>query len=447
MTSSSTFGYARPEDGAYIAYRVDGNGPIDIVWQPDWPGNIDMEWQEDPLTGSLLRELSSFARVITHDHRGVGLSSRNVELPTLETRVSDLVAVLRATGTRRPVLVGVLSSGAVHVLLAATHPALPRALVWLEPDARYAWAPDYPWGTTEAERDLERQYLHLWGTDAYGKAWGEEQEAAGNPLAPQYNIRMSIKTRNACTPDIAGLLDDMWWETDVRSVLGAVQTPTLLLVHEDRKNSVEIAEYVASQVPAAQLRRMPGLVWKIEDQPAWAEQIREFVGIERPHPTFDTVLASVLFTDIVGSTERQAAMGDRAWRDFVQRHHTVVRDALKRWHGAENDTAGDGFYATFDGPARAVRCALDIAKRVRDLGIEIRAGVHTGECELIEGKPGGITVSTGSRIAAKAGASEVLVSQTVTDLVAGSGLVFEDAGEHELKGVPNRWRLYRVVSA
>ena len=445
VTGSSTFGYARPEDGAYIGYRVDGDGPIDIVWQPDWPGQIDMEWQ-DPLIGLLLRELSAFARVITHDHRGVGLSSRNVDLPTLETRVSDLLAVLRATGTRRPVLVGVESSGAVNTLLAATHPKLPRALVWLEPSARYGWMPDYPWGPAQEERDLERQFLGLWGTEAYGKAFLEDEEAKGNLMPPEHAASLAMQTRSACTPDVAALLTEIWYDIDVRGVLGAVQTPTLFLVHEQRKEAVEEAEYIASQMRAAEIRRMPGSAWTIEDMPAWAGEIQRFIGIERPHPTFATVLATVLFTDIVGSTERQAAVGDREWRDLVQRHHAIVRDALKRWRGVEIDTAGDGFYATFDGPARAVQCALDIAQMVRSLGIEIRAGVHTGECELIDGKPSGVSVSTGARIAAKGGPSEVLVSQTVRDLVAGSGLTFEDAGDHELKGLPGRWQLYRVVS-
>ncbi len=225
-----------------------------------------------------------------------------------------------------------------------------------------------------------------------------------------------------------------------------MSTPTLLLVHEERRPSVEEAEYIASHVPRAEVRAMPGFAWSVEEWPAWAEAIRGFVGIERTHPAFETVLSTVLFTDVVGSTERQAASGDRGWRDFLQRHHAIVRDALKRWHGEENDTAGDGFYATFDGPARAVRCALDIAERVRNLGIEIRAGVHTGECELIDGKRTGLAVTIGSRVAARAGPSEVLVSQTVRDLVAGSGLAFEDAGDHELKGVPDRWHLYRVLS-
>jgi class 3 adenylate cyclase len=393
-----------------------------------------------------LRELSPHARVIIHDHRGVGLSSRNVDLPTLETRVSDLLAVLRTIGTRRPVLVGMFSSGGVQALLAATRPTLPRALVWLEPCARYGWAPDYPWGSTDDDRTLEREFIGLWGTDAYARWYLESEEAAGNPMPPEHAAHVALKARNACTPDVAARLSDMWYETDVRGILSAVRVPSLLLVHEDRKESVEEAEYIASQMPAAEVRRMRGLAWTMEEVPAWAAQILDYVGVERSHPAFETVLSTVLFTDIVGSTERQAAEGDHAWRDLVQRHHAIVREALKRWHGHEIDTAGDGFYATFDGPARAVRCALDIAQTVRDLNVEIRAGVHTGECEVVDGKPTGLSVSIGARVAAQGEPSEILVSQTVRDLVAGSGLVFDDAGEHELKGVPERWRLYRVVN-
>ena len=239
----------------------------------------------------------------------------------------------------------------------------------------------------------------------------------------------------------------MWYEIDVRTVLEAVRTPTLLLVHKERKDGLAEAEYIASRMPAAEVREMPGEGWKLEDLPEWAERIRDFIGVERPLPALSTVLATVLFTDIVGSTQRSAEMGDRAWKGLLQRHHAIVRDSLHRLNGAEVDTAGDGFYATFDGPARAIRCALDIAERVRELGIEIRAGIHTGECELIDGKVGGLAVSIGARVAANAGPSEVLVSQTVRDLVAGSGLAFEDAGERELKGVPDRWRLYRVVGS
>jgi class 3 adenylate cyclase/pimeloyl-ACP methyl ester carboxylesterase len=438
---SSKFGYARPENDVYIGYRVDGNGPIDTVFQPEWPGNIDMVWQH-PMFRGFLRTLSSFSRVILHDHRGVGLSSREVGLPNVETRVSDLLAVLRASATRRPVLIGVLSSGGVHALLAAMHPRIPRALVWLEPMARYSWAPDYPWGVTEEERELGRGYLDLWGTDDYAKAFHEDEAASGNVLPPEEMPFIAMHTRNACTPNVAAQLDEIWSQTDVRRVLGAVNVPTLLLVHEDQNN--DEVEYVASQMPAAEIRRMPGAAWDVEDLPAWALEIREFVGAA-PSVETDTILATVLFTDIVGSTESQASLGDRAWKELVSKHHAIVREALGRYRGVEIDTAGDGFYATFDGPARAIRCALDIAQRVQDLGVEVRAGIHTGECEIIDNKLGGISVTTGARIAGLADPSEILVSQTVRDLVAGSRLTFDEAGEHELKGIPDRWRLYRVV--
>jgi class 3 adenylate cyclase len=254
---------------------------------------------------------------------------------------------------------------------------------------------------------------------------------------------MGMMSRQTTTPDVARELTRIWHETDVRGVLPSVQAPTLLVANEQYAEDVEIAEYVASLMPEAEVARAPGF-----DPPQDEfnlDLVRRFLGIERPAPEHDTILATVLFTDIVGSTDKQASLGDRRWRDLVEQHHAIVREALGRWRGVENDTAGDGFYATFDGPARAIRCALEITKRVRELGVEIRAGVHTGECELIEGKCAGITVSIGARVALNAGPSDVLVSQTVKDLVAGSGLRFEDRGERELKGVPDRWRLYRVV--
>jgi class 3 adenylate cyclase len=226
------------------------------------------------------------------------------------------------------------------------------------------------------------------------------------------------QTRSSCTPDVARKLVQIWAEIDVRNVLEAVHTPTLLLVHKDRKDSLEMAEYTATKMPAAEVRAMPGDAWVPEEMPAWAEQARDFIGVERPRAPQSTVLASVLFTDIVGSTQRASQMGDRMWKDLVQQHHATVRDALRRFDGTEVDTAGDGFYATFDGPARAIRCALDITQHVREIGIEVRAGVHTGECEFVDGKVGGLAVSIGARVAADAGPSEVLVSQTVRDLVA-----------------------------
>jgi len=444
VTANSTFGYAKTDDGIYLGYRVDGNGPIDIVSQSDWPGNIDLEW-EAPLLGTWLRELRSFSRVITHDPRGLGLSSRNVDLPTLETRVSDLMTVLNTIGVRRPVLVGLLATGAVNILAAAMRPRLPRAIVWLEPLPRSAWAENFPWGETPEELQGEVDFIDLWGTDAFGKAFVEEEELVGNVLPPEFASHMPKWTRGTCTPDVAREMFRIWAEIDVTNVLEAVPVPTLLLVHKERKDSLDIAEHIAARMPAAEVRAMPGDAWKQEDFPAWAEQAREFIGVERPSVAQSTVLATALFTDIVDSTQRSSQMGDRGWKDLVQRHHAMVRDSLHRFDGTEVDTAGDGFYATFNGPARAIRCALDIAGRVPELGIEIRAGIHTGECEVIDGKVGGLAVSIGARVAAKAGPSEVLVSQTVRDLVAGSGLTFEDAGEHELKGVPDRWHLYRVA--
>ncbi len=445
MTANSTFGYAKTDDGIYLGYRVDGDGPIDIVSQSDWPGNIDLEWM-DPFSGGWLRELRSFSRVITHDPRGIGLSSRNVDLPTLETRVSDLMTVLNTIGVRRPALVGYLATGAVNILAAAMRPRFARAIVWLEPIPRYAWAEDFPWGVTPEDLQGELDFIDLWGTDAYGRAFFEEQQAMGNLVPPETATHMPMATRGTCTPDVARKMVQIWAEIDVRSVLEAVQVPTLLLVHEGQKDFVDQAEYIAAKMPAAEIRAMPGDAWRPEDSPAWAEHVRDFIGVERSPAALDTVLATVLFTDIVGSTQRSSEMGSKEWKDLLQRHHAVVRDALHRLGGTEVDTAGDGFYATFDGPARAIRCALDIADRVRALGIEIRAGIHTGESELIDGKVGGLAVSIGARVAANAGPSEVLVSQTVRDLVAGSGLIFEDAGEHELKGVPDRWHLYRVVN-
>src|SRR5437773_4516303 len=360
------FGYARAADGAYIGYRVDGDGAIDLVSQSDWPGNIDLEWM-DPVWGGWLRELCSFSRVITHDPRGVGLSTRNVDLPTLETRVSDLMTVMNTIGVRRPVLVGYLATGAVNILTAAMRPRVPRALVWLEPMPRYASAEDFPWGITPEDLQAELDFIDLWGTDAYGKAFLEEQELAGNTLPPDGARSMAIASRGSCTPDVARKMAEIWYEIDVRNVLDAVRAPALLVVHKDRKGAVDIAEYIAARMPAAEIREMPGDAWNPEDFPAWAEQIRDFIGLERPSAALSTVLATVLFTDIVGSTRRSSQMGDREWKDLLQRHHAIVRDSLHRFNGTEVDTAGDGFYATFDGPARAIEGALDIANRVRGL--------------------------------------------------------------------------------
>jgi class 3 adenylate cyclase len=438
--------YAVTPDGVYIAYQIMGDGPIDVVWQLDWPGNIDIE-QEALLLQIWFEELASFSRLILHDRRGVGLSSRNVPLPNLETRISDLLMVLDAVGSEHPVLTGVFESGAPNALLAATRPERVQSMAWVEPSPRCAWAPDYPWGWKPDDLEAELRNIDLWGTLAYGRALVQDEASRDNEMPPDSTAaRMAKATRNACTPDVARDLAKIWYETDVRTVLSAVQVPTLILSHPDRKDAFDRARAVASLIPGAELQAIPGRAWSEEAVRSIAEKVRRFVGVERMPTELDTILSSVLFTDIVDSTQKQSSLGDHGWKRLIERHHVVVREALQRWRGVEIDTAGDGFYASFDGPARAIRCAQDVCGRVRDLGIEIRAGVHTGECRLINDQVGGIAVTIGARVAALAGPSEVFISQTVKDLVAGSGFTFTDAGLHELKGVPDRWHLYRAAS-
>ena len=437
--------YAKTPDGVSIAYQVIGDGPIDVVSQTDWPGNIDFELEE-PLGAAWASALSSFARVIYHDRRGIGLSSRNVDLPNLETRVADLLTVLDDVGSERPVLAGAFESGSPNALLAATRPDRVGSIVWMDPSPRFAWAPDYPWGRTDEDIARELEDIEHWGTREYGRRFFGDEATRGNEFAVDGSGWIVRASRNACTPDVAKELAKIWYESDVRGVLPSIQVPTLIMSKVDRVDA-EQADYVRSLIPGAEFLAFPPGPWTIDDMRWAAEQVRIFAGVERAPSPFDSILATVLFTDIVGSTEKQATLGDHAWKDLAERHHAIVRDSLARWRGVEIDTAGDGFYATFDGPARAVRAAQEVGRRVRDLGIEIRAGVHTGECEVIDGKVGGLAVSIGARVASKAAPSDVLVSQTVKDLTAGSGFAFEDAGEHELKGVPDRWHLYRVVSS
>ena len=438
--------YAITLDGVYIAYQVYGDGPIDVVWQSDWPGNIDVE-MEEPLGALWTREVASFARVIFHDRRGIGLSSRNVALPNLETRVSDLLTVMDAIGSERPILTGVFESGAPNALLAATKPDRVHSMVWAEPNPRFAAAPDYPWGRTPSELDAElRDIEMLWGTLAYGRSMVQDEATRGNVLPDGEVAFMAKASRNACTPDVARALAKIWYESDVRAILPAVQVPTTILSMDVAVHDHDRAHYVASLIPGAQLREIAGNSWTPQTALSFAREVRRVAGVAPPAADLDRVLAAVLFTDIVGSTEELSAVGDAEWRSILGRHDERARVEIERHRGRFIDSAGDGILAIFDGPARAVRCAQAIGASVLDLGIQIRAGVHTGEVELDGGAVRGIAVHIGARVAALAGPSEVVVSQTVKDLVAGSGLTFEDAGEHELKGVPDRWHLYRVLS-
>jgi class 3 adenylate cyclase/pimeloyl-ACP methyl ester carboxylesterase len=453
VNDSPETAYVKTSDGIYIAYQVAGEGPTDIVFDfnPD-ESNVDLMWVE-PDWKPFLTGATAFGRVIVHDRRGLGVSSRNVPPANLETRVSDLLAVLDSVGSVRPILTAGADNGAMHALFASTHPDRVTGLLWNNPVARTAWAPDYPWGQSHEEFERLMRLSDAWGTPEYSHALAEFRAAERNAMPASRTLRAGMDpptpsdygliNRNTASPDVARAIARMTWETDVRKILPFVHAPALLVT--GTQDRVDEAAYIASLMPNATVHTVPG-----RSGIAYApilEILRRMAGAEPPAPELETVLATVLFTDIVESTRIQAALGDRGWRDLVQHHHELVRDALRRWRGTENDTAGDGFYATFDGPARAIRCALQIVEGVRDLNIEVRAGVHTGECELLDGKHTGIAVSIGARVASKAGPSQVLVSQTVRDLVAGSGFTFADAGEHDLKGVPGRWRLYTTRQA
>lgn len=434
--------YAKASDGAYLAYQVAGEGAIDIAVQTSWLGNVEVpfEWRG---SARFLEGLASVGRLILHDRRGTGLSSRNLPAPNLETRVDDLITVLDTVGAERTVLMGGSDSGAMHALFASSHPDRVASLIWMDPQARAIWAPDYPWGARpERVKQLLRAIERDWGTESGVRAWFA---AAGeSPLDEAFIRHWSRASRLWLTPDVAPEYQRIWLETDVRSILPSLSTPTLLMATEAARDEMEL---VASLIPGCETITFRGSDFFFDvDREMVFKKVRQFTGMPHPQPELETVLATVLFSDIVGSTKRQAELGDHGWKELVLRHHSVVRESLLHWHGIENDTAGDGFYATFDGPARAIRCGEEIAQRVRGLGIQVRVGIHTGECEVIEGKFGGLAVSIGARVAAKAGPSEVLISQTVKDLTAGSSLTLEDAGQHELKGVPGLWHLYRAAT-
>jgi len=443
--------YVKTTDGVYIAYQVVGDGPVDVAASFNIDeGNVDLMWEE-PDWRPYLEGTLGFARLILHDRRATGVSSRNVAPPNLETQVSDLLTVLDVAKSERPLLVGGLDGGQVLAMFAGTHPDRVTGFAWNNPAARTAWAPDYPWGRGPDEYERDLRDTAAWGTSEYGRSLADWREAERRGIAldelgsvEHDRERLAAYTRivrNTATPDVALEIKRIFWETDIRGILPSVTCPTALVTGVE-DGSAE-AEYVASLMPNAKVHVTEGRSGA--NSAAFLEILRGLAGVQPPPTGLDTVLATVLFTDIVDSTAHQAALGDSRWKDLVSGHHALVRDALARWRGVENDTAGDGFYATFDGPARAIRCALEVVEQVRSLGLQVRAGIHTGECELVDGKAAGMTVSIGARIAASAEPSEVLVSQTVKDLVAGSGFSFGDAGERSFKGVADSWRLFRVA--
>jgi class 3 adenylate cyclase len=441
--------YARSGDVS-IAYQVVGEGPFDVVFVPGSVSNVEYGWEE-PSLARFYERLASFSRLILFDKRGTGLSDRVKDVPMLETRMDDVRAVMDAAGSERAAILGVSEGGPMAALFAATYPARTFAAVLYGSPSRYAWAPDYPWGVTleEYRRELE-EVERRWGTPEYSD---ELLQWLAPSVADDEGFKRWFRTyvRLSASPGAARDLERMNMEIDVRQVLPAIRVPTLVLNRaEDR---AERARYLAAQIPGARYVELPGrdhAPW-VGDADALVDAVREFVtgaweegAWEEAEP--DRVLATVLFTDIVGSSEKAASLGDRGWRDLLERHHAEVRRQLVRFRGKEVDTAGDGFFASFDGPARAIRCASAIVESMPKLGLEVRAGLHTGECELVDDKVAGIAVHTGARVASQARPGEVLVSSTVKDLVAGSGLAFQDRGAHELTGIPGEWRLYAVES-
>ncbi len=426
-----------------IAYQVVGDGPLDILVVPGFISHLDLQWEmlgfED-----WVRRLASFGRVILFDKRGGGLSDRDVGDSTLEERMDDLRAVMDAVGSARPVIFGVSEGGPLSVLCAATYPERVQALVLC---STFATANDdaYP-----ADAKMTPGLDHM--RYAAEEAWGDgttvryiSPSLADVPAAAEFTGRFE---RAALSPRAAQRQLSWIYDIDVRAVASALHVPTLIMHRtDDALVSIVGGRWLGTHVPDARYVELPGnehLPWQ-GDVERLVGEVQEFLTGSRAVVETERVLATVLFTDIVGSTERAVSLGDRAWSDLLGRHHGVVREQIQRHRGIKQDTAGDGFLATFDGPARAVKCAASVRDAVQDLGLEIRAGVHTGECERVEDKIAGIAVHTGARVMAQAEPSEVLVSSTVKDLVAGSGLTFAERGTHVLKGIPGEWRLFAVA--
>jgi pimeloyl-ACP methyl ester carboxylesterase len=431
-----------------IAYQVLGEGPLDLVLVHGWVQSFDAAWEIEPIQRFYDR-LASFSRLILFDKRGTGLSDRVPpdDLPSLETRMDDMRAVLDQVGVEKAAVLGHSEGGSMCALFAATYPERTQALVMVGSAARTRWAPDYPIGATDEEiEELVSSILGGWGIDVTRSLLEQlAPSIVDDEELVQAHTRAALR---AASPAAAAALTRMSAMIDIRHVLPAIGVPTLVL-HRADEVLAEASRYVGERIPGAKVVELPGadhMPW-LGDQDAALDEIEEFLTGVRPHPVLDRVLATVLFTDIVGSTELAADLGDRRWRDLLEQHNSVVRVQLNRFRGRELNTAGDSFLATFDGPARAVACAVAIRDACRALGLQIRFGLHTGELEVVGTEIRGIAVHTGARVAALAGAGEVLASSTVRDLVAGSGLEFEDRGSHELKGVPGEWHLYAVASA
>ncbi|HEU4490179.1 MAG TPA: adenylate/guanylate cyclase domain-containing protein [Jiangellales bacterium] len=440
MTTEVPVRYTEAADGVHLAYQVVGVGPPDLVLVHGWVTNLELLW-EHPLPAGMLARLASFSRVVHFDKRGTGLSDPVPpdRLPTLEQRMDDVRAVMDAAGSERAFLVGHSEGGPLAILFAATYPERVRGLAIYGGYAARRPHPDYPWAPTAEER--QRFY------DAIRRDWGGVVDlpvvAPSVADDPSFRRWWARYLRSSASPAAAVALARMNTAADVRSLLPAVRVPTVVLHRrDDRDAAYEGARWLAAHVPGARFVELAGADHMLMAHPDdVVDEIEEFVTGSRPVPMADRVLTTVLFTDIVDSTGRAAALGDAAWRRLLDRHDDAVRLQLERFRGQEVVSTGDGFLATFDGPARAVRCGLAVTAAAREVGVEVRAGVHTGEVERRGDNVGGLAVHIGARVAGLAQGGEVLVSQTVTGLVAGSGLCFEDRGRHRLRGVPGEWQL------
>jgi class 3 adenylate cyclase len=441
MTEATTR-YAHSHDGTSIAYRVHGEGPLDLVLVPGFVSHVELLWEE-PAIGRFLRRLASFSRLVVFDKRGQGLSDRPGRPPTLEESMDDLAAVMDDAGIERAAIFGISEGGPMSLLYAATHPDRVVSLVLYGTFARLLKTDDYPEGVREEVFDgWAEQVRSDWGGPVGIELWAPSEQ--GNPDFARWWARL---LRQGTSPSGAIDLMDLYREIDVRPALPAIAAPTLV-VHrrDDALVPARQARYMADHIGDARYVELGGAdhLPAVGGDDDLIEEIEEFLVGSRGAHGAERSLATVLFTDIVGSTETAARLGYRRWRELLARHDSTVRGALAIHRGHEVKTTGDGFLATFDGPARAIRCATSIRDDLGESGVEVRSGIHSGEVEVIGADVGGMAVNIGARVGALAGPGEVLVSSTVRELVVGSGIEFESRGTHELKGAPGEWRLFAV---